>query len=248
MDGTLTLRTTRAVDEAQAPAAWTERIGGIAALLLAAGYVAIMPLFASVGAPVEGVVERLDYHTTGTTAWWGIVGLSVITDLLFVPVAIALYTTLRRISQAAMLAATVFTLMFVILDLAVLWPAKVSLITLGEAYGSASGPAREALVAAATYPAAVLDSDLTPVYSVLTLGIGILVTSLVMLRSGTGRVTAWVGVATGALGIASVGETIVTGSFPALVVAASLLTIVWLVLVGVALVRPGPGGHPDQAA
>jgi hypothetical protein len=218
-------------------ATWAIRAGGIAALLLAAGYVAVMPLFAMVGAPPVGAVERLEYHASGTAVWWGIVLLSVLTDLLFVPVAGALYAVLRRVTQPAMLVAIAFTLVFVVLDLAVLWPAKVSMITLGEAYGSATGEQRALLLAAAGYPAAVLDSVLTPIYSILTLGVGLLITGLVMLRGTFGRATAIVGIVTGILGIASVGETYLTGSFPVLVVGASLLTIVWLVLVGRDLLR-----------
>ena len=214
-----------------------ERVGGVAALLLALGYVAIMPLFAIVGVPPTGAQARLEYHSTGTTVWWGIVALSILTDLLFVPIAAALYGALRRYGQAAMLVATTFVLLFVALDLAVLWPAKVSIIGLGEQYASAAPAERALLVAAAAYPASVIDSLVTPVYSVLTLGIGILVTGLVMLRTGTARATAIVGIATGALGIASVVETALTGSFAVLVVLASLLTIVWLVMVGWGLLR-----------
>ena len=211
---------------------WLLRTGGIAALLLAVGYIATMPLFASVGAPPEGAQAQLEYHMTGTTAWWGIVALSVLTDLLFVPVSVALYAALRRSNQPAMLLATAFTLMFVVLDLAVLWPANVAMITLGEEYATATSGQQALLVVAASYPSAVLDSMLTTVFSVLTLGIGILGIGLVMLRGGFGRVTGTVGVATGALGIASVVETALTGTFPILVVGASLLTIVWLILVG----------------
>jgi hypothetical protein len=211
--------------------------GGIAALLLATGYVVIMPLFAMVGAPPTGAQARLEYHSTGTTIWWAIVGLSVLTDLLFVPIAALLYAAFRRFDQPAMLVATAFTLLFVALDLAVLWPAKVSLIGLGEQYAMASPAERDLLLAAAAYPAAVVDSILTSIYSVLTLGIGILLTGVVMLRSGTARATAIIGVLTGALGIASVIQTAVTGSFAFLVVIASLLTIVWLVMIGWALLR-----------
>ncbi len=211
---------------------WILRTGGIAALLLAAGYVATMPLFAIVGAPPEGALARLEYHVTGTTAWWGIVALSVLTDLLFVPLSVALYAALRRSNEPAMLLATAFTLIFVVLDLAVLWPAKASMITLGEEYATATSEQRVLFLVAASYPSAVLDSILTSVYSILTLGIGILGTGLVMLRGGFGRATGIVGVATGALGIVSVVEAALTGTFPVLVVGASLLTIVWLVLVG----------------
>lgn len=128
--------------------------------------------------------------------------------------------------------ATAFALLFVALDLAVLWPAKVALITLGQQYATATPAGQAALLAAAGAPAAVIDSLVTSVYSVLTLAIGNLATGLVMLRARFGRWTALVGVATGAFGIASVGETFLTGSFPVLVVVASLLTIVWLVMVG----------------
>lgn len=214
-----------------------EQVGGIAALLLAAGYVATMPLFAIVGAPPAGALARLEYHTTGTATWWAIVALSVLTDLLFVPVAVSLYAALRRFGQPAMAVGTAFTLVFVVLDLAVLWPAKVAIIGLGQQYATTPQDQRDLILAAAGYPAAVADSLLTSVYSILILGVGLLVTSLVMLRSGTARMTAIVGVATGALGIASVVETMVTGRFPVLVVLASLLTIVWLVLVGWGLLR-----------
>jgi hypothetical protein len=232
----ITAPRTSAIRDRLAPISM-ERVGGVAALLLAAGYVVILPLFATVGAPPVGAQARLEYHSTGTAVWWGIVALSVLTDLLFVPIAASLYAALRRFGQPAMLVATTFTLLFVALDLAVLWPAKVSLIGLGEQYATASPAQRDLLLAAATYPAGVVDSILTSVYSVLTLGIGILTTGLVMLRAGTARATAIIGVLTGALGIASVVETALTGSFAVLVVLASLLTIVWLVLIGWGLLR-----------
>lgn len=216
---------------------WMLRTGGLAALLLAAGYVVTMPLFATVGAPPAGALARIEYHMTGTTAWWWIVALSVLTDLLYVPVSIALYTALRRRNQPAMLVASAFIILFVVLDLAVLWPAKVSMITLGGAYATATIEHRAWLLASAGYPSAVLDSALTAVYSVLTLGIGILATGLVMLRTGFGRATAIVGVATGVVSIASVAETMLTGTFPVLVVGASLLTVIWLVGIGLVLLR-----------
>lgn len=233
------MREQRWDDANSASPPWMLTTGGVAALLLAAGYVATMPLFSMVGAPPEGTLERIEYHTTGTTTWWGIVALSILTDLLFVPVSVALYVALRRTSQPAMLVSVGFILLFVALDLAVLWPAKVALITLGDAYATAPPDERASLVAAAGYPSVVLDSILTAIYSVLTLGIGILGVGLVMLRSSFGRVTAIVGVATGLVSIASVAETILTGEFPVLVVGASLMTIIWLILTGYGLLRLG---------
>jgi hypothetical protein len=232
------------VNDARTPAAadtgtpaWILRTGGIAALLLAAGYLATIPLFAAVGAPPSGAQARLEYHATTTATWWGIVALSVLTDLLLLPVAISLYAALRRSNQPAMLLATAFTLLFVVLDLAVTWPAYASLITLGQQYAGATGDQRVLLVAAAGHPSAVLSSPLQAIDSILTLSIGILATSLVMRRGGFGRAPTRVGVATGVLGIASVVETAVTGSISLLAIGTTMLTIAWFILVGRAMLR-----------
>ena len=168
--------------------AWMLRIGGVAALLLAAGYVATIPLFAAAGVPPSGAQARLDYHATTAAAWWAIVALSVLTDLLFIPVSIALYTALRRSSESAMLLATVFTLLFVVLDLSRDLAQLHIAITLSQQYATATTVDQRAiLVAAAGYPSAVLSSPLQSIDSILTLSIGILVTGLVILRGAFGR-------------------------------------------------------------
>jgi hypothetical protein len=217
------------------------RMGGVAALLLAAGYVATIPLFAAVGAPPGDAQARLDYHAATASAWWAIVTLSVLTDLLFLPVSIALYVALRRTGDSAMLLATAFTLLFVVLDLAVTWPGYASLITFSQQYVMAATVDQRALiVAAAGYPAAVLSSPLQSIDSILTLSIGILVTGLVILRGTFGRASGAVGVTTGVAGIASVAQTALTGEVSPLAIATSMLTIAWLVLIGRGLLRAQP--------
>ena len=62
--------------------------------------------------------------------WSGILGLSVVTDLLFVPVALSLYLALKEITRNAMLVATAFVGLFVVLGLAVTWSNYASLIVL----------------------------------------------------------------------------------------------------------------------
>lgn len=216
---------------------WVLRMGGVAALLLAVGYVATIPLFAVVGAPPSGAEARLEYHATTAATWTAIVALSVLTDLLFLPVSIGLYMALRRSSESAMLLATAFTLLFVVLDLAVTWPSYVSLIGLSQEYATAiTVDQRATLVAAAGYPSAVLSSPLLSIDSILTLSIGILVAGLVALRGAFGRLAGVVGVTTGLMGIASVAHTALTGEVSPLAIATSVLTIAWLVLVGRALV------------
>jgi hypothetical protein len=71
-----------------------------------------------VGAPQGGSEPRLEYHAGNTTVWWAILALSVLTDFLLVPVTLSLYLALKGVNRDAMLAATAFIGLFVVLDLA----------------------------------------------------------------------------------------------------------------------------------
>ena len=79
------------------------------------------------------------------------------------------------------------------------------LIGLSGDYATATDGAQQAAyIAAAEYPSAVLGSTLWAAYAVLVPALGILAIGLVMLKGAFGRVTAYIGVPTGILGIASV--------------------------------------------
>lgn len=199
------------------------RVGSIAALLLGIGYILIFPLYAYVGVPPSDGEAWFRYLPGKTAYWWGILGLSVFTDLLYLPLAFALFLALRGINRNAMLMASAFVGLFVALDLAVTWTHYASILILHGKYAAATDEARRAgYLAAADYGAAVLASPLEVVYAIVTLSLGILVMGLVMLRGGFDRVTAWLGLATGALGIAAL-----TGFGPA-IIGNALFATAWL--------------------
>ena len=119
---------------------WLYRVGGASALLLGLGYLAIFPLYAHVGAPptaADGEVW-LTYLADKTEIWWAILVLSVITDVLFLPVGLALCLALKRLNSGAMLVATALVGLFVALDLAVTWTHYASLLSLSASYVSAT--------------------------------------------------------------------------------------------------------------
>jgi len=204
------------------------RAGGVAALVLAICYVAIIPLYARAGDPPHGGGEaRFQYLSGKTTIWWMILGLSVFTDFLFVPVALALYLALKRVNRNAMLLATAFVGLFVVLDLAITWTHYASILTLYREYSIAGDDLQRAgYIAAANYATAMLVCPLEIVYAIVTLSSGILVTGLVMLRSPFGKITAYLGLGTGLLGIASL-----TGLSP-FIIGNALFATVWLFFVG----------------
>src|SRR5262249_59106342 len=102
-----------------------------------------------------------------------------------------------------------------------------------------SDAGRAAYVPAANYAVAILSSGLEAVYSILILSLGILVIGLVMRRGIFGKPTAYLGVITGILGIVSVVGPFFVRTLSLTIIATSVPTTVWVVLVGVRLYRLG---------
>jgi hypothetical protein len=203
------------------------RVWGVAALVLGIGYIIIFPLYAYVGAPPNGGEAWFKYLPGKTTVWWTILGLSVFTDFLFVPVAIALYLALKGVNRNVMLLATAFVGLFVVLDLAVTWSHYASILTLYRDYSTATDDTHRAgYVAAANYASAMLTSPLEIVYAIVTLSSGILLTGFVMLRGAFNKITAYLGLATGILGIVSPTGLSMT------IIGNALFATAWLFFVG----------------
>jgi hypothetical protein len=209
------------------------RVGGIAALVLGVAYIVIIPLYAHVGAPPAGGGEAWFQYLPGKTrVWWAIVGLSVLTDFLFVPLAFALYLALKESNRNAMLLASAFVGLFVVLDLSVTWSHYTSLLVLFSNYSKGTDAVqRMGYIAAANYASAVLMSPLEIVYAIVTLSFGILVTGFVMLRGVFNKITAYLGLATGILGIVSLTGLTLT------IIMNALFATAWILVVGYRLCR-----------
>jgi hypothetical protein len=219
---------------------WLYRVGGISGLFFGAAYLVIIALYMPIGARPDGVGAQLEYFAAHTGVWWGILGLSVLTDILLAPLALALYQALKGIHKSAMLLAVVFMGFFIILDLAITWTNYAVMIALANSYTAATDEAaRAAVAAAAIYPSAVLESSILYVYNTLTLSIGILITGVVMLRGVFGRGTAYLGLSTGVMGSIAVLSSLFVAGLDFTIILASLLTMLWALFVGFSLYRLG---------
>ena len=208
------------------------RWGGFSALVVAFGYLAVIPVFAWVGAPPADGAAWFRYLPGKTTAWWIILWLSVFTDLCYLPVALALYFVLRRVSRNLMLAATILMHLFVVLDLTVTWVHHASLLALFHRYTIASdGAGRAAYLAAAEYASAALATPIFIVYAIVVPSVSILLAGIVMLQGKFSRACAYAGLITGLLGIFSL-----SGFYP-FVVGNALGATLWFLLVGLKLLR-----------
>jgi hypothetical protein len=194
-------------------------------------------------APPTGEGEVwLQYLQGKTTVWWTILSLCVLTDFLYIPVALALYFALERVNRSAMLLASVFVGLFVALDLAVTWANYAAILTLSGLYAAVPNEVQRAgYVAAANYASAVLASPTEVFYAIVDLSIGIFIISFVMLRDRRifKRTTAYLGLAAGIFGFISVG-----GFFIAVMLHTVLITI-WFLLVGYRLCSLG-WNHSDM--
>jgi hypothetical protein len=217
---------------------WLYRVGGLSALALGIAYIVTIPLYLAVGAPPNNGAAWLEYSAGKTSVWWAILGLSVLTDLLFVPVGLALYYALQFVNRNLMLFGTALVALFVVLDLAVTWSNYAALIALGSKYAAAASETqRMSYVGAAEYASAVLTSTIEAVYSIGTLSLGILLIGCVMLRSMFGRGLGYLGIVTGVLGIAFVVGSLVSSALGVLIIFTSVLTTAWVLLVGHRLYR-----------
>ena len=93
-------------------------------------------------------------------------------------------------------------------------------------------------VAAASYAGAVLPFS-QAIYSILILAFGILIIGFVMLKGIFSKSTAYVGVATGILGVVAVVGPVFVSALSFAIIIVSVLTIIWVLLAGYQLFRLG---------
>jgi hypothetical protein len=214
------------------------RAGGIAAIVLVAGYFATFPLYAVVGGPPpSGSEARLAHYAAHLPGWWGILGLMVFTDFLYLIAWYALHQVLKSTDRNLSLLSLVCAVLFVGLDLAVTWPNHAAMFVLGESYAVAEAADKAAVVAAAGFPAALLDSPLPGVYAIIIPSIGPFLAGVVMWRSNLSRSGAILAFLIGLTGVPSVAGPYVSKSLDLLHVPNALLVMAWFAVVGVRLLQ-----------
>jgi len=221
---------------------WIYRVGGLSGLVLGIGYLLTIPvsIFSAGGFPPPGIEARLAFFAEHAAGWWAVTGLMVFTDLLYVPVFMALYHALKGFNKYMMLLAFACAGLFVALDLAITWTAYPSLITLGGNYAEAASDAQRAIfVAAAGYPSAIVDSPLSGIYAILFPGLGELLAGLTMRKGIFSKTLAYMGVIAGACGIlAGIGPLFISELETAQYINASL-AMIWFFFVGLKLYKLG---------
>jgi hypothetical protein len=221
---------------------WIYRVGGISALVLGIGYLLTIPVVIvyAGGFPPPGVEAKLVFFAEHAAEWWAATALMVFTDLLYVPVFLALYQALKGINKYMMVLALACEGLFVALDLAITWTAYSSLAAMGGVYAAATSDAQRAIViAAAGYPSAITDSPLLGIYIVFIPAVGFLLASLVMRKGAFNKAVAYMGVVAGISGILAGIGPIFLGALDTVQYINAGLAMIWFFFVGLKLNKLG---------
>ena len=207
------------------------RVGGVSMIIagpvfiiLAAFAIALAPSLASTDAALKNLASQ-------AILLQGDIGLAILSDLLVIPAALALYFALKGINKNAMLVAAGFLGLFVILDLGLSVPNFLQVITISQNYLAATSDAQRSTYVASMNNLFSMLSLVLPICAFLVPSIGSLMTSLVMLRGIFRRLVAYVGI------FASVAGILV--GFSILLPALGNLDFIYLPLFGIWFVLAG---------
>jgi hypothetical protein len=221
------------------------KVGGVAALIVAVFIPVQVILF--IGWPPPSSVAG--YFTLfQNNRLLGLIDLDllmIVDELLMVPVLLALYIALRRASPSAMLLATAFGLIAVVLY-CVSREATFTMSALSDQYAAATTEAQKSMyLAAGQTMLAIFNGTAFDIYYILG-AVSSLITSVVMLRSKLfSHATAYVGIITSVLML--VPPTV--GMIGLILSLLSLApTMVWLILIARRLFQPGQleGGSESE--
>ena len=237
VSATFTLRRSSGEGDAGPDPAWRGlyRAGAIAALVALVAYLVALVLdFAVPAAPTSGGAAMLQYiadhrfvYITGQVLW-------LAPSVLLMVVFLALYVALKDLDRSYAAIGGVLSVASWAITLA--YPATgggaPALVYLSDQYLAATSDAQRAAFAAAAEGFIAQNTIPTPIGVLET--IGILILSLVMLKGVFRRWVAYLGIATGAVGIVCEALKPVLGMG---YIAYGLLLFVWLVAIGWELYR-----------
>lgn len=209
------------------------RLGGISAFVLVIGYFLTIPLYVNAGIAPAGAEAQLIHFAPHLMEWWMILGLMVFTDLLYIPVWLALYQAWKGINRNLMMLALACHGLFVLLDLALTWPNFAIMFNLSADYVAAMTDAQRAVIVASAGPAsAVLDSLTLKIIAILIPSLGTLLSGFVVLIGKFGKGAAFLAFAVGITGILAAVGPLFTEALDTMHIINALLATFWYIAVG----------------
>jgi hypothetical protein len=187
-------------------------------------------------APSSGE-EYLTNLASHTQVAWLNFGLYAISDILFIPVSIALFLSLKQVNKNAALIAAGLMVMYSIFDLAITELNSLAAVSLTQQYAVAASDAqRAAYVAAADFALSAI--PIATFFTYLVSSVGLVIASAVMLKGVFSRFTGLMGLTAGIEG--TIGAfNVFLPNLGALLIPALLAYGLWGLLAGTRLFKLG---------
>jgi len=219
---------------------WLYRMAGFSGIAIAIGYVFITAGFTISGVPLpKGAEAWVAYMAGKSNIWWGIIWLSIITDILYLPVAAGLYTLLKNVHKGMILISVALCTLFVVLELSITWSNFPAIIELVNRYGLATTETQKALyLSTIEYASSVFQTPVNGFYTIFIPSIAVILFSIVMLKSAKfSKVVSYVGLLSGILNAFSVIGGLFSSTLELIVIPGSVLALIWKFAVGVKFLK-----------
>lgn len=213
---------------------------GISGIAIAIGYIVITILFVLSGSPLPKDASSWIIYLDGKSSlWWFIIWLSIITDILYLPVTYGLYKLLNKSHKGLMLISSVLFILFVFLELAITWSKYPALLEIaGRYHGTENDELRSIYMASIETLSIEFQTPVTTFYCIFIPSIAVILSSYIMLQEKVGsRVISFIGLISGTFNSISAIGRYFYEALENLVIPGSFLSLFWFLCVGITLIK-----------
>lgn len=225
--------------------------GGISGIAIGIGYVIITGAYTMAGFPLPtDSLSWINYLNGNFHIWWSIIWLSIITNLLYLPFAYAMYELMKKTHAGMLLISLSLFTLFVVLELSITWSRYPALLDLVAKYQSCSdGEMKSVYLAAIETVSAEFQTNVTTFYMIFVPSVATIFSSIALLQTKfTHKLIALIGLISGGCNaIASMGGIFIK-PLGNLVVVGSFLVLFWFIGIGIALLKQRSKLIPDMSA
>ena len=213
---------------------------GISGILVSAGYFIISICFAISGFPLPADGASWVSYLDGKTELWGvIIWLSIITDILYIIIALGLIKFYENRYKFRVVLGSIFFILFVVLELAGTWSLYPTIIELFKSYTlSDSAAGQSVYIGAIEYASTHFQTTANAFYAVVLPSLAVIIYCGVMLKSKDfGKAVPVIGLISGICNIVSVFGGLIYQPLEKLIMPGSFLVLFWFLGVGLKLIK-----------
>ncbi len=215
-------------------------IAGYSGIIIAAAYAFNSIAFAVSGFPLPTEASGWVTYLEGkTNLWWGIIWLSIITNLLYLPFAHGLFELFKKSHKIQILVAQILFALFVFLELSLTWSNYPTIIELSQKYSLASVESQRLMILSVIeFASTEFQTPVTAFYTIVIPSLATILASYVMFKSKDfGKIIPSIGFISGICNIVSVWGGYFFEPLEKLVIPGSFLVLFWFAGIGLKFIK-----------